>query len=153
GSVLSRVQTITASPLPGDPVESVSLDGEPLDTASTLGQGETASFQVDVGTNSMALSYSNYVIVNGTRIAILATYASATTAIEIPYELLTHGENSITVGTGTRPTSCGINHDDFVLDDFRVVLADGTEVRDEANPDSITLGDGNCGSSADRPRS
>jgi hypothetical protein len=153
GSVLSRVQTITASPLEGDPVESLSLDGEQLDTASTLGQGETSSFQVNVGSNSMDRSYSNYLIVNGTRIAILATYASATTDIAIPYELLTYGENSITLGTGTRPTSCGINHDDFVLDDFRVVLADGTEVRDEANPDGLTLGDGNCGSTADRPRS
>ncbi|MGO1833544.1 MAG: hypothetical protein ACTH0C_02625, partial [Actinomycetaceae bacterium] len=153
GSVLSRVQTITASPVAGDPVESLSLDGEQLDTASTLGQGEAASFQVNVGSNSMDRSYSNYLIVNGTRIAILATYASATTDIAIPYELLTYGENSITLGAGTRPTSCGINHDDFVLDDFRVVLADGTEVRDEANPASITLGDGNCGSTADRPRS
>ncbi|MGO1740052.1 MAG: metallophosphoesterase, partial [Actinomycetaceae bacterium] len=113
---------------------------------------EDATFMVDIGSNAMGISYGNYLVINGTRVTVLEQYSNATTDIPVPYELLVHGENTITLGTGARTSGCGINHDDFVATDFRLSLADGTEIRDEANPATITLGDGNCGSNAERPR-
>ncbi|MEE6286969.1 hypothetical protein V2J52_04795 [Georgenia sp. MJ173] len=153
GTRIAGRETLAASSTSStDPLASLAVNGDDVPAAPTLGDGE-ASFQVNVGSNSMSRGYSNYLVVNGTRITILETYASTTTDISVPYELLVHGENTITLGAGPRPSSCGMNYDDFVLDDFRLALADGTEIRDDANPSDITIGDGNCGSNETRPRS
>ncbi|MDD9206373.1 metallophosphoesterase, partial [Georgenia sp. 10Sc9-8] len=151
GTRVTGLATLLATPTTED-LATITVDGQEVPTAPTLGAGDS-EFQVEVGSNSMSRGYGNYLVVNGTRITILETFASETVRVAVPNELLVVGRNTITLGAGARPSSCGMNHDDFVLNDFRLALADGTEVRDTGNPGDIIVGDGNCGSNATRPRS
>ncbi len=150
GTVVTGRQTVVASPTSEtDGLASLTVAGEEVPALPNLGSG-VAEFRTDVGDNSMSRGFSNYLLVNGTRIAITDTWANATAVVEVPEELLVLGTNTITVGAGPRGAACGMNYDDFHVSNFHLVLDDGTEVRNDANPEGSWVGDGNCGSNTSR---
>ncbi|MGO1174471.1 MAG: metallophosphoesterase, partial [Actinomycetaceae bacterium] len=151
---ISGTQTVVAGRTAADdPVTSIDVDGEDLLASPTLGGGEVAYFQAGVGSNSMARGNGNYLVVNGSRVAIHDTWQSEATQIPVPYDLLVHGQNTITLASGATPAHCGLNYDDFGVSNFNLELADGTTIRDDEEHPVITLGDGNCGHIPDRPTS
>ncbi|GAA4692813.1 Calcineurin-like phosphoesterase [Promicromonospora umidemergens] len=143
GAFLEGTAAVAAVPVaPGDDVESLTVDGTDVPGATeTLG---TAVLGYDVGSNSTEARYQNYVSVNGSEPIHLPDAAGERVELEIPNEYLVTGENVVEVVAGTFTTSCGANHDDFVLSDFTLEplgeMADGEE-----NEYTYAFGDGSCG--------
>jgi hypothetical protein len=99
----------------------------------------------DVGSNSIEARYGNHVLVNGDHRIDLDDTVNERVDLEIPNEHLVQGENTIEVVTGTVETSCGTNHDDFVLSNLSLELL-GEVADGEENEYGYSFGDGNCGS-------
>lgn len=127
----------------------LTVDGKPLSTRPTLGSGD-ATFTFTVGSNSIEARYNSYLLVNGMKVEVGGNWARETVPLVIPNEWLAPGENEIRFVTGTFPTSCGANRDDYTISGISLAPATGT-----ATPVGVQskydLGDGNCGSSS-RPR-
>lgn len=144
GEFLEGTVPVAAEPVaPGDDVAHLTVDGKDVPGATeTLG---TSVLGYTVGTNSTEARYKNYVVVNGSAPIYLPDAVSERVELEVPDEYLVTGENTVEVVAGTIETSCGVNHDDFVLSDFTLEplgeLADGEE-----NEYTYSFGDGSCGS-------
>lgn len=143
GEFLEGTVPVAAEPVaPGDDVERLTVDGVDVPGATeTLG---TSVLGYNVATNSTEARYKNYVSVNGSEPIYLPDAVSKRVELEIPNEYLVTGENTVEVVAGTITTSCGVNHDDFVLSDFTLEplgeMADGEE-----NEYTYAFGDGSCG--------
>ncbi|MFI2485356.1 metallophosphoesterase [Promicromonospora kroppenstedtii] len=144
GEFLEGTVPVAAEPVaPGDDVAHLTVDGKDVPGATeTLG---SSVLGYTVGTNSTEARYKNYVVVNGSAPIYLPDAVSQRVELEVPDEYLVTGENTVEVVAGTIETSCGVNHDDFVLSDFTLEplgeLADGEE-----NEYTYSFGDGSCGS-------
>ena len=143
GAYLEGVATVAATPVVVDEdVTGLSLDGAALDATPTVG---VSHLRFDVGSNSTEARYGNHVLVNGGHRIDLGDAVNERVDLEIPNEHLVQGENSIEVVTGTIETSCGTNHDDFVLSNIGLELL-GEVADGEENEYSYSFGDGSCGS-------
>lgn len=143
GTYLEGAATIAATPVVADDdVTGLTLDGAALEATPTVG---VSHLRFDVGTNSIEARYGNHVLVNGDHRIDLGDHVNERVDLEIPNEHLVHGENSIEIVTGTIETSCGINHDDFVLSNIGLELL-GEVADGEENEYSYSFGDGSCGS-------
>lgn len=115
---ISGTHTVVSSPSsPGANPTEIRVDGAAAaDARETLGSeylDETDSALVLDVKAAIEIAYSNYLLVNGERVAILEQIAHVNDhPINVPAELLTTGENSIEFWTGTRASACGLNHDD-----------------------------------------
>ncbi len=125
----------------GDPVTNLTIDGQELTVSPTPG---LSHLLFDVGSNSAALSYANYLIVNGHRIDQDRTWVSERVDIPIPNDWLVTGENTIEIFAGTADAACGVNYDDFVVTDVSLELL-GEVADGEDNPFTLNFGDGDCG--------
>ncbi|MDQ0574449.1 hypothetical protein [Agromyces albus] len=142
GAYLEGVATIAATPVAADDdVTSLTLDGAELDATATVG---VSYLRFDVGSNSTEARFGNYILVNGDHRIAIGDHVNERVDLEIPNEHLVQGENTIEIVTGAVPSSCGLNHDDFVLSNLGLELlgeiADGKE-----NEYSYSFGDGSCG--------
>ncbi|WP_136706386.1 metallophosphoesterase [Agromyces sp. H66] len=147
GSWLEGTTTIAATPVVADDdVTSLTLDGAELDATPTVG---VSHLRFDVGTNSIEQRYGNHVLVNGEHRIDLGDLVNERVDLEVPNEVLVQGENTITFVTGTINTSCGVNHDDFVVSNVGLELL-GEVADGEENEYSFNLGDGNCGSNSSK---
>ncbi|TDD69885.1 hypothetical protein E1262_11480 [Jiangella aurantiaca] len=145
GTFLEGTVTVASEPVTADDdVTSLAIDGTPVQGTPTVGVS-TLSF--DVGSNSTEARYRNYVVVNGAHRIDLSDAVNERVSLDVPNEHLVSGQNTIEVFAGTITTSCGVNHDDFVLSDFTLELLGGPADGD-ANEFSYAFGDGNCGSNA-----
>lgn len=143
GTYLEGTQKVAATPtLVGDSVTNLAVDGKAIDAEKTVG---VSRLSFDVGSNSTESRYHNYVLVNGEYRADIGDLVNERGTIEIPNEHLVKGENKIQFFAGTVETSCGTNHDDFVLSDIRLTLL-GEIADGEENEYTYAFGDGNCGS-------
>ncbi|SEE88667.1 hypothetical protein [Jiangella alba] len=143
GAYLEGAVTVASEPVTADDdVTVLAIDGTPIQGTPTLGVS-TLSF--DVGSNSTEARYRNYVLVNGAHRIDLGDAVDERVSLEIPNEQLVAGTNTVEVFAGTVTTSCGVNHDDFVLSDFTLDLLGGPADGD-ANEYSYAFGDGSCGS-------
>ncbi|MGR0319552.1 metallophosphoesterase [Agromyces sp. ZXT2-3] len=144
GAHLDGTVAIAATPVTaGDSVTGLTIDGEETASTETVGVS-TLSFEV--GSNSIEARYGNHVLVNGDFRVDLADAVNERVELEIPNEELVQGENSIRFVTGTIETSCGTNHDDFVVSNVGLELL-GEVADGEENEYTFDFGDGNCGSS------
>lgn len=89
--------------------------------------------------------FDNAIVVGGTRILLPAENVDGfgEVRVPVPADLLAAGRNTITIAAGTKGTD---NADDFSVRDVRLLLPDGTELRDPSvDPAaSLFLGDGCC---------
>lgn len=144
GAFLEGSVAVAAEPVaPGDDVARLTVDGAPVPGATeTLG---TSVLGFQVGSNSVEARYGSTVSVNGAAPIPLPDAVSERVELEVPNEQLRAGENTVEVVVGAIETSCGSNHDDFVLSDFTLEplgeIADGEE-----NEYTYAFGDGSCGS-------
>ncbi|TRY18647.1 hypothetical protein FOJ82_05860 [Tessaracoccus rhinocerotis] len=146
GAWVSGTQTVTALPgQRGDDVTELALDGQALETSTDLGSAE---LQFDVGSNSIEARYGSYVLVNGNRVDLTERdWVSERGVVEFPAEWLVAGENTLGWRVGTFETSCGANHDDYVVADVAVVT--GGPVTMDGDPKLVySMGDGSCGTNA-----
>ncbi|MGC5628702.1 metallophosphoesterase [Georgenia sp. Z1344] len=166
GERVSGVHTVVTTPsVAGENPANIEIDGvADEDARVTLGAealAETdAAFVLDV-TAAVEIAYSNYLMVNGERVGILEQIANVNDhPINLPADLVTLGHNEIEFHTGTRASTCGINHDDVVIGNFRLQIPGGEQFSNPANPTTgpapgadglYNIGDGNCGSSS-KPR-
>ncbi|QJW37227.1 metallophosphoesterase [Cellulosimicrobium protaetiae] len=152
GALLVGTQTVLATPTAGgDAPAAVELDGTPLDTVTTHGAG-TSQFVFTVGSNSIEARYTNHLLVNGQRIDLVdRDYVSETVRVDVPNAYLLPGRNTVRFVTGTYPTSCGDNRDDFAVSGLALDVTDATATGVGIAP-SYSLGDGDCGTSATKPR-
>ncbi|MGO1174194.1 MAG: hypothetical protein ACTMKU_07820, partial [Actinomycetaceae bacterium] len=166
GQRVSGVHTVVTTPsVAGENPTDIEIDGEASEDARvTLGaealEPTDAAYVVDV-TAAIEIAYSNYLMVNGERVAILEQIAHVDAhPIDLPAELVTLGHNVVEMHTGTRASTCGINHDDYVVNNFRLQIPGGQQFTNPANPTTgpalgpdgmYNIGDGNCGSS-NKPR-
>ncbi|MDR7381955.1 metallophosphoesterase [Promicromonospora iranensis] len=143
GAFLEGTVPVAAEPVaPGDDIERLTVDGAAVPGATTtLG---TSVLGYTVGSNSTEARYKNYVSVNGSEPIYLPDAASERVELEIPNEYLVTGENTVEVVAGTFNTSCGANHDDFVLSDFTLEPL-GETADGEENEYTYAFGDGSCG--------
>ncbi|MBE1877352.1 metallophosphoesterase [Myceligenerans pegani] len=149
GAYLEGTVTVAATPTaPGASVTSLRVDGEVLPGATeTLG---TSALRFDVGSNSADRSFGNWFEINGHRIDQPETWASERATLEVPNEYLTTGENVVGIFAGPKEnTSCGTNHDDFVLSNVTLELL-GETADGEENEYTYDFGDGNCGSNTSK---
>ncbi|MFF4755790.1 hypothetical protein ACWD5R_33960 [Streptomyces sp. NPDC002514] len=145
GTYVEGTQKVTATPaLAGDSVTTLAVDGRAIDAEKTLG---VSRLSFDVGSNSTEARYHNYVLVNGEYRADIGDLVNERGTIEIPDEHLVKGENKIQFFAGTVESSCGTNHDDFVLSDIQLTLL-GEVADGEENEYTYSFGDGNCGSNS-----
>ncbi|MER5756199.1 metallophosphoesterase [Streptomyces sp. NPDC002088] len=145
GTYLEGTQKVVATPTQaGDSVTTVAVDGQTIDAEKTVG---VSRLSFDVGSNSTEARYQNYVLVNGEYRANIGDLVNERGTIEIPNEHLVKGENKIQFFAGTVETSCGTNHDDFVLSDIELTLL-GEVADGEENEYTYSFGDGNCGSNS-----
>ncbi|WP_349694837.1 metallophosphoesterase [Actinopolymorpha sp. B11F2] len=145
GAYLEGTQTVAAVPtVADDDVTGLTIDGNALDADQTVG---VSRLSFDVGSNSTEARYHNYVLVNGEHRIDIPDLVNERASLDIPNEHLVQGENTIEVITGTITTSCGVNHDDFVLSNFGLELL-GEVADGEENEYSYAFGDGNCGSNS-----
>ena len=143
GTYLEGAITIAATPAVADEdVTSLTLDGAELDATATVG---VSYLRFDVGSNSTEARYGNHVLVNGEHRIDLGDAVNERVDVEVPNEYLVQGENSVKIVTGTIDTSCGVNHDDFVLSNLSLELL-GEVADGEENEYSYSFGDGSCGS-------
>ena len=73
-------------------------------------------------------------------------FVSEQVDVPIPNEWLVPGDNAVRLVTGTFPSSCGNNRDDYAISNIVLTSAQGTAVG-QALQASYGMGDGNCGSS------
>lgn len=125
----------------GDPVSSLTIDGQPIGAIPTPGVSHVT---FDIGSNSAALSYRNYVVVNGHRVDQERTWVSERVSLPVHNDWLVAGENIVEIFAGTSETSCGVNYDDFVISDVGLELL-GEIADGEENPFTFSFGDGDCG--------
>lgn len=125
----------------GDPVTALTIDGAPLDATTTYG---VSHLSFDIGSNSAAVSYGNWIVVNGHRIDQDRTWVSERVDIPVPNEWLVMGENIVEIHAGTADTACGVNYDDFQITDVGLELL-GEVADGEENPFTFAFGDGDCG--------
>lgn len=137
GTVTVAADATTA----GDPVSSLEIDGQPIGATTTSG---VSHLRFDVGSNSAALSYHNWIVVNGNRIDQDRTWVSERVDLEVPNEWLVSGENIVEIFAGTANAACGVNYDDFVVTDVSLELL-GEVADGEDNPFTFSFGDGDCG--------
>ncbi|MFI6057732.1 metallophosphoesterase [Streptomyces sp. NPDC051286] len=143
GAYLEGAQKIAATPtLAGDSVTGLAVDGKAIDGERTVG---VSRLSFDVGSNSTEARYHNYVLVNGEYRADIGDLVNERGTIEIPNQHLVKGENKIEFFAGTVDSSCGVNHDDFVLSDISLDLL-GEVADGEENEYTYSFGDGSCGS-------
>ncbi|MEF3402165.1 metallophosphoesterase [Agromyces sp. CCNWLW203] len=143
GAFLEGLETIASTPVTvDDDVTSLTLDGAALDTTATVG---VSYLRFDVGTNSIEARYGNHVLVNGEHRIELDDSVNERVDLEVPNEYLVQGENTVEIVTGTIDSSCGVNHDDFVLSNIGLELL-GEIADGEENEYSYSFGDGSCGS-------
>lgn len=128
----------------GDPVSSLTIDGVPIGAAPTPG---VSHLSFEVGSNSAALSFHNYLVVNGHRIDQDRTWVSERVDIPVPNDWLVTGENIVEIFAGTADAACGVNYDDFVVTDVGLELL-GEVADGEENPFTFSFGDGDCGTQA-----
>ncbi|MEU4658959.1 metallophosphoesterase [Streptomyces sp. NPDC023723] len=142
GSYLEGTQQVEATPtLTGDSVTGLTVDGKAVAAERTVG---VSRLSFDVGSNSTEARYGNHVLVNGEYRAALGDLVNERGTIEIPNEHLVEGENTIRFVAGAVETSCGTNHDDFVLSDIQLTLL-GEVADGEDNEYTYSFGDGSCG--------
>ncbi|WP_169513983.1 metallophosphoesterase [Agromyces subbeticus] len=143
GAFLEGTETIAATPVAvDDDVTSLTLDGAELDATETVG---VSYLRFDVGTNSIEARYGNHVLVNGEHRLELDDSVNERIDLEVPNGYLVQGENTIEFVTGAIESSCGLNHDDFVLSNIGLELL-GEVADGEENEYSYSFGDGSCGS-------
>ncbi|GAA5037457.1 hypothetical protein HNP84_003134 [Thermocatellispora tengchongensis] len=143
GSYLEGTVKVAAVPaVAGDSVARLDIDGSALDATRTVG---VSKLSFDVGPNSTEARYHNHVIVNGVYRADIGDHVNERATMEIPNEHLVKGENTVEIVAGAIESSCGVNHDDFVLSDVGLELL-GEVADGEDNPYTFSFGDGNCGS-------
>ncbi|MBB5788892.1 metallophosphoesterase [Jiangella mangrovi] len=147
GTLTAGIQPVFASFPAGTPggVPNLTVDGAEPVTAPTLGDG-AATFGFDVGSNSLDVRYHNHLLVNGKKIDLGGDYVSRRVDFAIPNQYLRPGENVITIVTGGRNESCGVNRDDFTLSNLALTLTEGTATGQQIAP-SYAMGDGSCGTS------
>ncbi|MGO1933476.1 MAG: hypothetical protein ACTH5E_06205, partial [Cellulosimicrobium funkei] len=152
GALLHGPQTVLATPpAGGEPPVGIELDGAPLTTVATLGTG-SSRFVFTVGSNSIEARYTNHLLVNGQRIDLVdRDYVSETVRIDVPNAFLSPGRNVVRFVTGTYPTACGDNRDDFAISGIALDVTDGTATGVGIAP-SYSMGDGDCGTSTTKPR-
>lgn len=142
GTWLEGVATIAATPVVADEdVSSLTVDGVELPATPTVG---VSRLSFDVGTNSIEARYGNHVLVNGEHRIDLGDSVDQRVELEVPNEALVQGENTVEFVTGTISTSCGVNHDDFVVSNVGLELL-GEVADGEENEYAYSFGDGNCG--------
>ncbi|WP_448809054.1 metallophosphoesterase [Agromyces bauzanensis] len=145
GAWLEGAATIAATPVAADEdVTALTLDGAVLDATPTVG---VSHLTFDVGSNSIEARYGNHVLVNGDHRIDLGDFVNERVDLEVPNEVLVQGENTIEFVTGTINTSCGVNHDDFVVSNVGLELL-GEIADGEENEYTYNFGDGNCGSNS-----
>ncbi|MGW4229310.1 metallophosphoesterase [Streptomyces sp. NPDC004980] len=145
GAYLEGTEKVAATPTPaGDSVTGLAVDGKAIEAEPTLG---VSRFTFDIGSNSSEARYRNHVLVNGGHRADIGDLVNERGTIEIPNGQLVKGENTIEIVVGTVESSCGTNHDDFVLADLSLELL-GEVADGEENEYTYAFGDGNCGSNA-----
>ncbi|MGW9629714.1 metallophosphoesterase [Agromyces sp. NPDC055520] len=143
GAFLEGVEGIASTPVVvDDDISSLTLDGAELESTETVG---VSYLRFDVGTNSTEARYGNHVLVNGEHRIELGDFVDERVDLEVPNEYLVQGENRVEIVAGTIETSCGVNHDDFVLSNIGLELL-GEVADGEENEYSYSFGDGNCGS-------
>ncbi|MFJ6567468.1 metallophosphoesterase [Streptomyces sp. NPDC091292] len=119
------------------------IDAPAVAVTDTLGSGN-ATFGFTVGSNSIEARYQNHLLVNGQKLVLDADYVSQHVDVTFPNEWLVPGWNTIDVVTGTYPTSCGANRDDFALSGITLTPA-GATAEGRMVKGSYSFGDGNCG--------
>jgi hypothetical protein len=147
GTVTRGVQPVFAS-APADSsgtVESLAVDGSSVPTVPTLGWG-AATFSFTVGSNSLEARYHSFVVVNGIKLDLGGDFVSERVDVPVPNEWLVPGQNTIRFVTGTFPTSCGDNRDDYRISALELAPAVGTAAGQGLQP-AYNMGDGSCGSS------
>ncbi|MFD7766210.1 metallophosphoesterase [Streptomyces sp. NPDC059787] len=143
GTYLEGTGHIAATPtLAGDSVTKLAVDGKEVDAERTAG---VSRLTFDVGSNSTEARYHNHIVVNGDHRADIGDLVNERGTIEIPNRHLVRGENTIEIVAGTVESSCGTNHDDFVLSDITLELL-GERADGEENEYTYSFGDGSCGS-------
>ncbi|MFD4958108.1 metallophosphoesterase [Microbacterium sp. NPDC058389] len=125
----------------GDAVSGLTIDGVPIGATPTPG---VAHLSFEVGSNSAALSFHNYLVVNGHRIDQDRTWVSERVDIPVPNDWLVTGENTVEFFAGTADAACGVNYDDFAVTDVGLELL-GEVADGEENPFTLSFGDGDCG--------
>ena len=128
----------------GDAVTTLTIDGAPIGAEPTPGM---AHLSFEIGSNSAALSFHNYLVVNGHRIDQERTWVSERVDIPVPNDWLVTGENTVEIFAGTAEAACGVNYDDFVITDVGLELL-GEVADGEENPYTFSFGDGDCGTQA-----
>ncbi|MGW3350472.1 metallophosphoesterase [Nonomuraea rubra] len=121
------------------------IDAPAVHLVETLGSGE-AKLSFNVGSNSIEARYQSYLLVNGQKIVVDGDFVSKRVDLTIPNEYLVPGWNTIDFVTGTYPTSCGNNRDDYAISNFVLTPAQGTATG-QMLKSSYSMGDGNCGDS------
>lgn len=152
GELLNGTRTVLATPpAGGDAPTGIEVDGAPLTTTTTLGAG-SSQFVFTVGSNSIEARYTNHLLVNGQRIDLVdRDYVSETVRVDVPNAFLAAGRNTVRFVTGTYPTACGDNRDDFAISGIGLEPSHGTATPVDV-ASSYSLGDGDCGSSTTKPR-
>ncbi|MET8824450.1 metallophosphoesterase [Streptomyces sp. NPDC004610] len=142
GAYLEGTETVEAgATLPGDSVTRLTVDGRAIDAEPTLG---VSRLGFDVGSNSVEARYRNHLVVNGDHRVDLGDLVNERATIDIPNEHLVKGENTIEFRAGALDSSCGLNHDDFMLSDITLDLL-GEAADGEENAYTYAFGDGSCG--------
>lgn len=143
GAFVEGTQTVASTPTTADDsVVSLWADEGRLEATPTVG---TSRISFDVGTNSIEARYGNHLLVNGEHRIDLPDLVDERTTLEVPNDALVQGENTVQVVTGTIQSSCGTNHDDFVVSNVSLELL-GEVADGEENEYSYSMGDGSCGS-------
>ncbi|MER5179063.1 metallophosphoesterase [Streptomyces sp. NPDC002896] len=119
------------------------IDAPAVHVSETLGSGD-ATLGFTVGSNSIEARYGNYVLVNGQKLVLERDFVSRHVELTFPNEWLVPGWNTVDFVTGTSPTSCGDNRDDFAISALTVTPAKGTATG-QMLKSSYSMGDGNCG--------
>lgn len=148
GTTLHGTESILASNRGSDPVRSLSIDGQPLETLATLGSG-TSYLRFSVASNAAEARFRNYVVVNGFTIYLDETVQSRSYDLPIPSENLLVGENTIEFRTGALMESCGLNNDDFDLSKISLIPSQGTATG-VGIATRYQMGDGSCGTGSTR---
>ncbi len=119
------------------------IDARPVHVVQTLGSGD-ATLSFTVGSNSIEARYQNYLRVNGRKVVLDGDFVSRRVDFTFPNEYLVPGWNTIDFVTGTYPTSCGANRDDFAISNIALTPVRGTATG-QMLKSSYSMGDGNCG--------
>ncbi|WP_143674362.1 MULTISPECIES: metallophosphoesterase [Streptomyces] len=119
------------------------IDAPAVHVSQTLGSGD-ATLGFTVGGNSIEARYGNHVLINGQKLLLESDFVSRHVDLTFPNEWLVPGWNTVDFVTGTFPTSCGDNRDDFAISGITVTPANGTATG-QMLKSLYGMGDGNCG--------